>query len=129
MVLPRRETGLLLPTDLRGRETALEWLLRQVGGLSLMIRQNYHFVQYAPERIPHAIEHDIEETNRLYGVLDRRLAGHEFIAGEAFMIADIAAYLWIVGWKGQQQDVESPLNLSRWLDAIRQRPGMLPSLP
>jgi GSH-dependent disulfide-bond oxidoreductase len=84
--------------------------------------QNHHFVQYAPEKSPCAIERYIKETNRLYGVLDRRLAGREIIAGDTYTIADIAAYPWIVPWKRQQQDLNSFLNLRRWFDAARKRP-------
>jgi GSH-dependent disulfide-bond oxidoreductase len=80
-------------------------------------------VQYAPEKIPYAMERYIKETNRLYGVLDRRLAEREFIAGDAYTIADIAAYPWIVPWKRQQQDLDSFLNLCRWFNAVRERPA------
>jgi GST-like protein len=78
-----------------------------------MAGQNHHFVQYAPEKVPYATERYVKETNRLYGVLDRRLAGCEFTAGDAYTIADIAAYPWIVPWKRQQQDLDSLPNLRR----------------
>src|ERR1700752_2242421 len=74
------KTGRFLPTDLRGRKTVLEWLFWQVGGLGAMAGQNHHFSRYAPEKLAYAIERYPNETNRLYGVLDRRLAGREFIA-------------------------------------------------
>src|SRR5271169_2487814 len=96
----------LLPSELRGRKTMLEWVFWQVGGLGPMAGQNHHFVQYAPEKIRYAMERYVKETNRLYGVLDRRLAGREFIAGDAYKIADITAYPWIVPWKRQQQDLD-----------------------
>jgi GSH-dependent disulfide-bond oxidoreductase len=109
--------------DLRGRKTVLEWVFWQVGGLGPMAGQNHHFVQYAPEKIPYAMERYVKETNRLYGVLDLRLAAREFIAGDAYTIADIAAYPWIVPWKRQQQDLDSFPNLRRWFNAVRERPA------
>ncbi len=100
------KTRVLLPSDLRERMEVFEWVFWQVGGLGPMAGQNHHFGQYAPEKIPYAIERYVKETNRLYGVLDRRLAGRGFIAADAYTIADIAAYPWIVPWKRQQQDLE-----------------------
>ena len=96
------KTRVLLPSDLRERTEVFEWVFWQVGGLGPMAGQNHHFGQYAPEKIPYAIERYVKETNRLYGVLDRRLAGREFIAADAYTIADIAAYPRIVPWKRQQ---------------------------
>jgi GSH-dependent disulfide-bond oxidoreductase len=113
----------LLPSDLRDRKTVLEWVFWQVGGLGPMAGQNHHFVQYASEKIPYAMERYIKETNRLYGVLDRRLNGREFIAGDAYTIADIAAYPWIVPWKRQQQNLDSFPDLRRWFNAVRERPA------
>ena len=123
LVYLAEKTQALLPSDLRDRKTVLEWVFWQVGGLGPMAGQNHHFVQYAPEKIPYAIERYVKETNRLYGVLDRRLAGCEFIAGNTYTIADIAAYPWIVPWKRQQQDLASFPNLRRWFNAVRKRPA------
>jgi len=123
LVYLAEKTRALLPSDLRDRKTVLEWVFWQVGGLGPMAGQNHHFVQYAPEKIPYAIERYVEETNRLYGVLDRRLAGREFISGDTCTIADIAAYPWIVPWKRQQQDLDSFPNLRRWFNAVRERPA------
>jgi GST-like protein len=123
LVYLAEKTDALLPSDLRGRKTVLEWVFWQVGGLGPMAGQNHHFVQYAPEKIPYAMERYVNETNRLYGVLDRSLAGRPFIAGNAYTIADIAAYPWIVPWKRQQQDLDSFPNLRRWFDAVRARPA------
>ena len=117
------KTHVLLPSDLRERTEVFEWVSWQVGGLGPMAGQNHHFGQYAPEKIPYAIERYVKETNRLYGVLDRRLAGREFIAADAYTIADIAAYPWIVPWKRQQQDLDSFPNLRRWFNAVRSRPA------
>ena len=89
-----------------------------------MAGQNHHFSQYAPERIPYAIDRYVRETNRLYGVLDRRLAGRDFIV-DAYSIADMAAYPWIVPHQRQGQDLEQFPNLKRWFEAIAARPATL----
>lgn len=123
LVYLAEKTRALLPSDLRDRKTVLEWVFWQVGGLGPMAGQNHHFVQYAPEKIPYAMERYIKETNRLYGVLDRRLNGREFIAGDVYTIADIAAYPWIVPWKRQQQNLDSFPDLRRWFNAVRERPA------
>lgn len=92
------KTGLFLSADLRLRVQTLEWLFWQVGGLGPMAGQNHHFSQYAPEKIAYAIERYVKETNRLYGVLNKRLANRPFIVGE-YSIADMACYPWIVPHK------------------------------
>ncbi|MGP0013805.1 glutathione binding-like protein [Pseudomonas sp.] len=117
------KTGQFLPADVRGRKTVTEWLFWQMGGLGPMAGQNHHFGLYAPEKIPYAINRYVNETNRLYGVLDRQLQGREFIAGQHYSIADIACYPWVVPWQRQQQNIEDFPNLSRWLQAIEQRPA------
>lgn len=117
------KTGRFLPRDLRGRKTVLEWLFWQMAGLGPMAGQNHHFVQYAPERIPYAMDRYVKETNRLYGVLDRRLAGRAFIGGDEYSIADMACYPWIVPWERQQQDLAAFPDLKRWFEAIQDRPG------
>lgn len=117
------KTGLFLPADLRGRTETMQWLFWQMGGLGPMAGQNHHFSQYAPERIPYAINRYIDETNRLYGVLDKRLADREYIAG-VYSIADMASYPWIVSHKKQQQDLDDFPNLKRWFEAIRARPAV-----
>jgi GST-like protein len=117
------KTGRLLPADVRGRVEVLQWLFWQVGGLGPMAGQNHHFVQFAPERIPYAMERYIKETTRLYGVLDKRLADRAFVAGEAYSIADIAIYPWVVPHERQRQNIAEFLHLKRWLEAIAQRPA------
>lgn len=112
-----------LPTATRSRKTVLEWLFWQVGGLGPMAGQNHHFVQYAPEKIPYAMDRYVNETNRLYGVLDRQLRGRAFIAGDIYTIADMACYPWIVPWKRQLQTLDDFPDLRRWFDAIRTRPA------
>ena len=115
--------GALIPFNLRGRVEVLQWLFWQMAGLGPMAGQNHHFVQYAPEPIPYAIERYVKETNRLYAVLNRRLADRAFIAGDAYSIADIAAYPWIVGHKKQQQDLAHFPHLARWFQSISERPA------
>lgn len=117
------KTGRLLPRELRGRKAALEWLFWQVGGLGPMAGQNHHFSVYAPEKIPYAIERYVKETNRLYGVLNRRLEDRPFILGEDYSVADIAAYPWVVPWQAQQQNLDEFPNVKRWLAAIAARPS------
>lgn len=119
------KTGLFMPSDLRGRKSVLEWLFWQVGGLGPMAGQNHHFGIYAPEKIPYAITRYVNETNRLYGVLDRRLATHEYLAGESYSIADMATYPWVVPWKRQQQELDDFPHLRRWFNAIRNRPATI----
>ena len=116
--------GQLLPADLRGRVEVTEWLFWQMAGLGPMAGQNHHFVRYAPEKIPYAIERYMKETNRLYGVLNKRLAGRAFIAGD-YSIADLAAYPWIVPHEAQGQKLEDFPHLLRWFQAIHDRPATL----
>jgi GST-like protein len=94
----------------------------QMGGLGPMLGQNHHFRHYAPEPIPYAIERYTREANRLYGVLDKRLAGRDFILGRQYSIADMAAYPWIIPER-QGQDLGEFPNLARWHAAIRARPA------
>src|SRR5271167_4032384 len=111
-----------IASDLRGRIEALQWLFWQVGGLGPMAGQNHHFARYAAEKIPYAIERYINETNRLYGVLNKRLADREFLAG-TYSIADMASYPWIVPHENQGQRLEDFPHLQRWFEAIKKRPA------
>jgi GST-like protein len=118
------KTGKLLPSDARGRYEVMQWLFWQMGGLGPMAGQNHHFSQYAPEKLPYAIERYVKETNRLYGVLNERLADRAFIAGD-YSIADIAAYPWIVPHQRQRQKLEDFPHLKRWFETIRSRPATI----
>lgn len=112
-----------IPPDLRGRNLALQWLFWQMGGLGPMAGQNHHFSQYAPEKIPYAIDRYVKETSRLYAVLNKHLAdGRAFIAGE-YSIADMACYPWIVPHERQQQKLDDFPHLARWFERVRQRPA------
>ncbi|MBU1211899.1 MAG: glutathione S-transferase N-terminal domain-containing protein [Alphaproteobacteria bacterium] len=124
LVYLAEKSGAFLPTETRARKTVMEWLFWQVGGLGPMAGQNHHFVQYAPEKIPYAMDRYVNETNRLYGVLDRRLAGRDWLADD-YSIADMAAYPWVVLWKGQLQNLDDFPNIRRWHTAIRNRPAVI----
>ncbi|HUW28839.1 MAG TPA: glutathione binding-like protein [Sulfuriferula sp.] len=117
------KTGKFLPADIRGRAEVMQWLFWQMAGLGPMAGQNHHFVQYAPEPIPYAIERYVKETNRLYGVLNKRLADREFVAG-AYSIADMAIYPWIVPYERQGQKLEDFPHIKRWFEAIQARPAV-----
>ena len=116
------KTGKLIPKTLRGQVVALEWLMWQMGGLGPMAGQNHHFALYAPEKIAYAIDRYVKETNRLYGVLDKRLAGRRFILGRQYSIADMAAYPWISPERQGQNLADFP-HLARWHAEIRARPA------
>ena len=116
------KTGKFLHNDSRRKVEVLQWLFWQMGGLGPMAGQNHHFSQYAPEKIPYAIDRYVKETNRLYGVLNKRLADRAFVAGE-YSIADMAAYPWIVPWKRQGQNLDDFPHLKRWFETIRARPA------
>ena len=111
-----------IPADLRGRNMALQWLFWQMGGLGPMAGQNHHFVQYAPEKIPYAMERYVKETARLYAVLDKHLSdGREFIAGAEYSIADMACYPWVVLYEWQSQKIEHTPHVAAWFERIKHR--------
>jgi GST-like protein len=118
------KTSKFIPADLRGRVETLQWLFWQMGGLGPMAGQNHHFNQYAPEKIPYAINRYVNETARLYAVLNKRLSDREFVAGE-YSIADMAIYPWIVPYAMQGQKLEDFPNLQRWFTAIQARPATI----
>ncbi|RIK97286.1 MAG: thiol:disulfide oxidoreductase [Proteobacteria bacterium] len=117
------KTGQFLSADLRQRYDAIQWLFWQMGGLGPMAGQNHHFNVYAVEKIPYAMDRYIKETNRLYGVLNKRLADREFIAGD-YSIADMASYPWIVPYEKQSQNIDDFPHLKRWFEAIAARPAV-----
>jgi GST-like protein len=118
------KTGKFIPKDLRGRVAALEWLFWQMGGLGPMSGQNNHFSNYATDKIPYAMDRYRNEVNRLYGVMDRRLADHDYLAGE-YSIADMACYPWVVPWERQGQKLSDFPHLQRWFEAIKARPAVV----
>ncbi|MBL6954814.1 MAG: glutathione S-transferase N-terminal domain-containing protein [Alphaproteobacteria bacterium] len=116
--------GKFLPSDVRGRNKTLEWLFWQMGGLGPMAGQNHHFAHYAPEKIPYAIDRYVNETNRLYGVLNSQLDGRDWITGE-YSIADMACYPWIAPHERQMQKLSDFPHLERWFNAMRARPAVI----
>ena len=116
--------GRFIPADIRGRAEVLQWLFWQMANLGPMAGQNGHFNAYAPEKIPYAMDRYTRETGRLYGVLNKRLADREFIAGD-YSIADMASYPWIVPHKSHKQDIEAFPHLKRWFDDIAERPAVI----
>ena len=117
------KTGKFLAKDLRGRAETLQWLFWQMGGLGPMAGQNGHFNIYAPEKIPYAMERYTNETNRLYGVMNKWLADRAFLAGD-YSIADIASYPWIVPHERHGQNLDDFPHLKRWFEAIKARPAV-----
>jgi GST-like protein len=117
------KTGRFIAKDLRGRTQVLEWLFWQMANLGPNSGQNNHFSNYAVEKIPYAMDRYRNEVNRLYGVLNRRLAGRDYLAGE-YSIADMASYPWVVPYERQGQKLEDFPNIKRWFEAIRARPAV-----
>jgi GST-like protein len=117
-----RKTGKFYPADERQRIEVEQWLFWQMGGLGPMAGQANHFRNYAPEPIDYAINRYTDEVNRLYGVMNKRLADREFLAGK-YSIADIACVGWTLSWKRQGQEIDAFPNLKRWQETIKARPA------
>ena len=117
------KTGRFLPSAPRARLATLEWLFWQMAGLGPMTGQYGHFNVYAPEKLPYAIERYTREVQRLLGVLDRRLAGRAFIAGDDYTIADMASYPWIDVYDGAPVDLAPFPEVRRWRSVIAERPA------
>jgi GST-like protein len=118
------KTGRFLPADVRGRYATLEWLMFQMGGVGPMLGQAHHFRLYAPEKIAYAIDRYSNEAKRLYGVIDKRLGSHAFIAGDEYTIADIAIFPWLRSWKNQGIVLDEYPALKRWFEGIAARPAV-----
>jgi GSH-dependent disulfide-bond oxidoreductase len=118
------KTGRFLPKDLRGKYETLEWLMFQMGGVGPMLGQAHHFRMYAPEKIPYAIDRYSNEAKRLYGVIDKRLGRHAFVAGAQYTIADIAIFPWLRSWKNQGIEIDDYPKLKAWFDGIAARPAV-----
>jgi GSH-dependent disulfide-bond oxidoreductase len=114
------KTGKFGGKDLRARTETNQWLFWQMGGLGPMAGQYNHFGNYAPEKIPYAIDRYRNEVNRLFGVMNKRLADRDYLAGE-YSIADMASYPWVVPWERQGQNINDFPRLKRWLEAIADR--------
>lgn len=125
-----RKTGQLYGKTERERVAVEEWLMWQMGGLGPMAGQAHHFLKYAPAMdppndLPYAKDRYRNETGRLYGVMDRRLAENRFLAGNFYSIADMACWGWASLWEGQQQTLDDKPNLARWLDEVGSRPAVI----
>jgi len=124
-----RKTGKFYGTTERERIVVDQWLMWQMGGLGPMAGQAHHFLKYAPNMeppndLPYAKTRYREETARLYGVLNKRLAVREFVAGDFFSIADMAIWPWASLWEGQQQDLSDKPHMAAWLDRCYARPAV-----
>jgi GST-like protein len=119
-----RKTGQFYPRDERARVATEEWLFWQMCGLGPMAGQAHHFRLYARERIPYAIDRYTNECNRLYGVMNERLAKVAYLAGEVYTIADIACVGWTSRWERQGQDPKQFVNVKRWLENVLARPAV-----
>jgi len=127
------KAGRLLPTDVKGRSLVIQWLMFQMGGIGPMMGQANVFYRYAPEKIPFAIDRYHRECRRLFEVLDIRLAGHEYLAGD-YSIADIANWSWVHTYPWSGVEIDGLDHLKRWLEAIGNRPAvqrgrLVPQLP
>ncbi|SEL10645.1 glutathione S-transferase [Roseateles sp. YR242] len=118
------KTGQFLPTDTRGRYEVLQWLMFQMGGVGPMLGQAHHFRIYAPEKIEYAIDRYTNEAQRLYGVIDKRLAQSKYIAGDAYSIADMAIFPWLRSWKNQGVELADYGHLKGWFDELAARPAV-----
>ncbi len=123
MIYLAEKAGRLLPTDVKGRSLVIQWLMFQMGGIGPMMGQANVFYRYAPERIPYAIDRYQREVRRLFEVLETRLAEHEFLAGD-YSLADIANWSWVRGYKWSGVTLDGLPNLTRWLEAIGERPAV-----
>lgn len=119
------KTGQFLPQDLHGRNEVLQWLFWQMAGLGPMAGQNHFFSQYASETIPFAIDRYVNETARLYKVLNQQLAGQQFIVRNEYSIADMACYPWIALHQRQQQDLGNFPHIKRWMESLQTRPAVI----
>src|SRR6476660_5822575 len=116
------KTGKFLPADIYGRYDAIQWTFWQMGGLGPMAGQNHHFSNYAPEKIPYAIDRYVKETSRLYRVLTEHLAGRDYVARD-YAGADMAIYPCIVPYQAQAQDLARFPHLKAWFELIAARPA------
>ena len=122
------KTGKFIPTDARKRVAAMEWLMWQMGGFGPMLGQAHHFLGLDTE-VPYGTERYVKESHRLYGVMDRRLADNEYLAGNEYSIADIACYPWAHRHPRHKVDLSRFENVKRWYDTISDRPAVQKGMP
>jgi len=117
------KSGKYLPEDPAVRWRVTSWLMFQMAGIGPSLAQAGYFLNRAPEPVPHAVERSINEAERLYGVVDRRLAEAEFLAGD-YSIADIASFPWMRNHQRFGLDIADYPNVGRWLETIGARPAV-----
>ncbi len=118
------KAGRLLPRDLRSRTEVMQWLMFQMGGVGPMLGQAHHFLKFAPEPVPYAVERYRNEARRLYGVLERHLASRDWVAGDDYSIADIAIYPWIARHEWQQITLDDFPVVKAWFERVGARPAV-----
>ncbi len=119
------KTGMLMPTDRHGRKAVYEWLMWQMGGFGPMLGQAHHFNHYAPEKIDYAMNRYSQEANRLYGVLDRQLAKHPYVAGDEYSIADIAILPWSRTYQRQRVNIDDYPHVKAWRERLGARKAVI----
>jgi GST-like protein len=124
MYLSEKAGWRFMPEERRARYEVIQWLMFQMAGIGPMLGQAHHFRNYTKEPVPYAAERYTKESGRLYAVVDRRLAQAEWLAGDAYSIADMATYPWLRAHKLQGQKLEDFPNLQRWYSAVRARPAV-----
>lgn len=118
------KTGKFMPATDRGKYDVLQWLMFQMGGVGPMLGQAHHFRLYAPEKIEYAINRYSNEAKRLYGVIDKQLSRHRYLAGDDYTIADIATFPWLRSWQNQGIVLDDYPHLKKWFHAIEARPAV-----
>ena len=118
------KTGKLLPADPADRYATLQWLMFQMGGIGPMLGQAHHFRIYAPQRVEYAVDRYTNEARRLYGVMEKQLGRTQYLAGDAYTIADIASFPWTRSWQNQGIELDDFPNVKRWHEAIAARPAV-----
>ncbi len=116
--------GKFMPKSDRQKYEVLQWLMFQMGGVGPMLGQNHHFRLYAPEKLPYAIDRYTNEAKRIYGVIDKQLATHKFIAGGSYTIADMAIFPWLRNWANQGIVLTDYPHLKAWFDQLAARPAV-----
>ncbi len=123
-----RKTGKFYPADERARVAVDEWLMWQMGGFGPMLGQNHHFTRYAPEKLPYAVDRYMNETRRLYRVLNERLDGRKYVAAGAYSIADMAIFSWAAAHEWHHIDLADYANVQRWFEELKARPAVAAGL-
>ncbi|GAC1552067.1 MAG: glutathione S-transferase N-terminal domain-containing protein [Collimonas sp.] len=118
------KSGKFLGHTDREKFNTLQWLMFQMGGVGPMLGQTHHFRIYAPEKIEYAVNRYTNEAKRIYGVIDKQLSQHHYLAGNAYTIADIATFPWIRSWKNQGIELSDFPHLKAWFDTVSERPAV-----